>query len=310
MMLWTETYRPLVIDDVVLPAALKDQFKQAINSNNIQNMLFTGTGGIGKTTVAKIICKALKMDYLFINGSEESGIDVLRTKIKHFASTVSLSGGIKVVIIDEADYLNAQSTQPALRAFMEEFHKNCRFILTCNYKDRIIPELHSRCAVFDFNITKADRPALATQIFRRIKFILENENVTIEDDKVVAELITRYIPDWRRVINELQRYSASGIIDKGILHDLSDDSVSKLIKYLKEKNFKAMRSWVSENADMGAEALYRKIFDNMSLYAVPNSTPTIVLILAEYQYKAAFVADVELNTVACLTELMSGVEWK
>jgi DNA polymerase III delta prime subunit len=306
--LFVEKYRPRTIDETILPKKLKADLEDAVKSGTLQHMLFTGTSGVGKTTIARAMCDQLNIDYIFINGSEESGIDTLRTKIKHFASTMSLSGGYKVVIIDEADYLNAQSTQPALRGFMEEFHDNCRFILTCNYKNRIIKSLHSRCATFDFTIPKAEKAVLAGEFFNRAQVILKGEGIKF-DKKVLAELITLYHPDWRQVLNELQRYSVSGQIDSGILINLSDDNVKSLMKYLKNKNFKEMRSWVVDNIDMDSVVLFRMVYDGMTTYMKPTSTPTAILILADYQYKAAFVADHELNVVACMTELMANVEW-
>jgi len=272
-------------------------------------MLFTGTAGLGKTTVAKALCNELDLDYILINGSEEGNIDTLRNKIKQFASSVSLTGGYKVVILDEADYLNAQSFQPALRGFIEEFSSNCRFILTCNFKNRIIEPLHSRCGVYEFNTNKKMLAELSMQFMKRLTKILEQEGIEY-DKKVLAELIIRFAPDWRRVINECQRYSLSGRIDTGILSLLSNNSVNDLIGYLKAKNFKKMRSWVTSNIDTDTSGIFRKIYDSMYETIQPGSIPRAVLILADYQYKNAFVADHELNVVACLTELMAEVEWK
>jgi len=255
------------------------------------------------------LCNELDLDYLLINGSEESGIDTLRTKIKHFASSVSLSGGYKVVILDEADYLNPQSTQPALRAFIEEFSANCRFILTCNFKNRIIEPLHSRCSIVEFNIAKKDMPPLLTQFMSRVENILKQEKIEFEKE-VIAELLMKHMPDWRRVLNELQRYSVSGKIDSGILVNLNDVAIDKLINHLKLKNFRGMRQWVADNMDSEPAALFRKIYDNMNDYIDPQSIPQTVLILADYQYKNSFVADHELNLVACLTEIMAGVKFK
>ena len=287
--LWVEKYRPQLIKDVILPSHIKATFEQIVNGGELHNMLLTGTAGLGKTTVAKALCKELDLDYLIINGSEEGNIDTLRNKIKQFASTVSLSGGYKVVILDEADYLNPQSTQPALRGFIEEFSANCRFILTCNFKNRIIQPLHSRCSVIEFNIPKKDMPELC---------------------KEFAELIMKHQPDWRRVINELQRYSSSGRIDTGILVNLADDSIDDLIKFLKVKDFRKMRQWVADNIDSEPAAIFRKLYDTMYEYVDPKSIPQLVLTLADYQYKNAFVADHELNIVACLTEIMAGAEFK
>lgn len=308
--LWVEKYRPQKLDDCILPEGLLKTFKSIVESGEMQNMLLTGTAGLGKTTVARAMCNMLELDYMIINGSEESGIDVLRTKIRQFASSVSLhSRGPKVIILDEADYLNPSSTQPALRGFIEEFSNNCRFILTCNFKNRVIEPLHSRCAVIEFNTSKKQMASLANSFLKRLEFILKEEGIQYEQ-AVVAELILRFAPDWRRVLNECQRYSVSGKIDKGILANLSDANISLLIKALKEKDFKAGRAWVVNNIDSEPAAIFRKIYDNMTEYANPDSIPNIVVILANYQYKDAFVADHELNLVACITELMACAEWK
>ena len=307
--LWCEKYRPKLIQDVILPPGIKKTFEDIVNGGELHNMLLTGTPGLGKTTVAKALCNELKLDFLLVNGSEESGIDTLRTKIKQFASTISLQGGYKVVILDEADYLNPQSTQPALRGFIEEFSANCRFILTCNFKNRIIEPLHSRCSVIEFNLAKKDMPPLLAVMMQRIEYILDQENITY-DKQVIAELIMKHMPDWRRVINELQRYSTSGTIDSGILVQLSDVSINNLMGSLKDKNFKAMRQWVADNIDTEPAAMFRKVYDNMGEYVDPQSIPQVVLILADYQYKNAFVADHELNIVACMTEIMAGVKFK
>ena len=307
--LWVEKYRPKTVSDIVLPQSLKQTFQKIVASKELPNMLFTGTAGLGKTTVARALCNELGCDYILINGSEEGNIDTLRTKIKQFASSVSLQGGYKVVILDEADYLNPQSTQPALRGFIEEFSKNCRFILTCNFKNRIIEPLHSRCGVYEFNTSKKSMIELCESFMARCKTILDNEKVE-HDAKPVAELIMKFAPDWRRVLNELQRYSTSGIIDSGILVSLNDVSVNELMGSLKQKDFKKMRQWVSNNIDSDPAALFRKMYDNMNEYVDPGSIPQMVLILADYQYKNSFVADHELNLVACCTELMAGVKFK
>ena len=307
--LWVEKYRPQKVDDTILPKQLKETFNTIINTGEIPNLLFTGTAGIGKTTVAKALCNQLGLDFLLVNGSEEGNIDTLRNKIKHFASTVWLQGGYKVVILDEADYLNPQSTQPALRGFIEEFSNNCRFIMTCNFKNRIIEPLHSRCSVVEFNISKKDMPQLCGSFLKRVKNILDEEGVTY-DEPVIAELIMKHMPDWRRVLNELQRYSVSGNIDTGILVSLSEVSMGNLMSAMKDKNFKQMRQWVTDNIDQEPAALFRKIYDNMYEYVQPQSIPQLVLILADYQYKNSFVADHELNMVACCTEIMAGVEFK
>jgi len=308
--LWVERYRPKRISDCILPKSLQDVFeKMGDGDTEIPNMMFSGTPGVGKTTVAKALCNQRALDYIVINGSEEGNIDTLRGKIKQFASTVSLQGGYKVVILDEADYLNPQSTQPALRGFIEEFSKNCRFILTCNFKNRIIEPLHSRCSVYDFNIPNAEKPKVAAQFFKRLQDILNTEGVEAEP-KVLATLVEKHFPDWRRVINECQRYAVSGKIDAGVLVNLNDESIKGLMKSLKEKDFKTMRKWVVDNIDTEPQAIFRKIYDAMIDYVQPQSVPQVVLILADYQYKDSFVADHEINVVACMTELMAGVEWK
>jgi DNA polymerase III delta prime subunit len=307
--LWVEKYRPTTIDECVLPQALKDTFKEFIETGEIPNFLFCGGAGVGKTTVAKALCNEVGAEYLFINGSEESGIDVLRSKIKSFASSVSLTDAKKVVILDEADYLNANSTQPALRGFIEEFSNNCRFILTCNFKNRIIEPLHSRCAVIEFKIDNKDKPKIAAAFYRRVIDILSFENVTA-DGKVVAELITKHFPDNRRILNELQRYSVSGKIDTGILVNLGEESYNDLIKNLKTKNFTEVRKWVGQNSDVDTTELFRKLYDKSVEVVQQSSIPQLVLILAEYQYKAAFVADKEINNMAALTEIMAQVVFK
>ena len=307
--LWVEEYRPKTIDDCILPSSLKKLFSSFIKKGELSNLLLSGTPGIGKTTVAKALCEELNCDWIMINGSEEGGIDVLRNKIKNFASTVSLSGGKKVVILDEADYLNPQSTQTALRGFIEEFHKNCRFILTCNFKNRIIEPLHSRFSNIEFRINPKDKPKLASKLFERSIHILKEQNVDYED-KVLAELIKKHFPDFRKLINELQRYSVSGTIDAGILVNVSDENLKTLVSHLKGKEFGDMRKWVVNNLDNDPVKIFRKIYDNMYDSLQPETIPHAVLIIADYQYKSAFVADQEINLVACLTELMSQVKFK
>ncbi len=307
--LWVEEYRPKTIDDCILPQSLKTLFTSFIEKGELSNLLFSGTAGIGKTTVAKALCEQLNCDWIMINGSEEGGIDVLRNKIKNFASTVSLSGGKKVVILDEADYLNPQSTQPALRGFIEEFHKNCRFILTCNFKNRIIEPLHSRFSNIEFKIANKDKPKLASKLFERATYILKEQNVDFEE-KVLAELIKKHFPDFRKLINELQRYSVAGTIDAGILVNVSDENLKTLVSHLKGKEFGDMRKWVVNNIDNDPVKVFRKIYDSMYESLQPETIPHAVLIIADYQYKSAFVADQEINLVACLTELMSQVKFK
>lgn len=307
--LWVEKYRPQKVADTILPSALKQTFQNIVNTGDMPNMLLTGTAGLGKTTVAKAMCKELSLDYILINGSEEGNIDTLRGKIKQFASSVSLQGGYKVVILDEADYLNPQSTQPALRGFMEEFANNCRFILTCNFKNRIIEPLHSRCGVYEFNTSKKDLIPLAEQMMERLKFILQSENVE-HNPKVLVELIMKFAPDWRRVINEIQRHSISGVLNTDVLIGSVNGNVKELASFLKSKDFKKMRSWVVNNMDQDTVSIFRGLYDNVNEYVEPHSIPQLILILADYQYKAAFVADHELNVVACMTEIMANVSFK
>jgi len=305
--LFVEKYRPQTIEDCILPEGLKETFQKIVDKGELPNMMFTGSAGVGKTTVARALCNELDLDYMLINGSEDGNIDTLRGKIKQFASTISLQGGQKVVILDEADYLNPQSTQPALRGFIEEFSSNCRFILTCNFKNRIIDPLHSRCSIYEFNL--GNKAEMAQKFMARLQFILDSEHI-IYDNAVIAELIMKYIPDWRRVINECQRYGMSGHIDTGILVTLSETSIAGLMDDLKTKNFKKMRKWVTDNIDVESVKLFRLIYDNMSDYVEPSSIPQLVLILADYSYKDSFVADHELNVVACMTEIMSSINFK
>lgn len=307
--LWVEKYRPKTIEDCILPEDLKAIFGRIVEGGDLPNMLFTGSAGLGKTTVARAICEQLDLDHMLINASEDGNIDTLRGKIKKFASSVSLHGGLKVVILDEADYLNAQSTQPALRGFIEEFSKNCRFILTCNFKNRIIEPLHSRCGVYEFNTSKKDMQVLCGQMMKRVLQILSDEGSTVDDvaKQGIVDLIMRYAPDWRRVLNELQRSHIGGVAVK---QTIGAENYTVLYDSLKTKNFKTMRTWVANNSDADASVVFRNIYDNMYERIAPAQIPQTVLILAEYQYKNAFVADHELNTVACLTELMTEVEFK
>ena len=307
--LWVEKYRPTSIDACILPNSLKESFSEFVKDKHIPNLILSGGPGIGKTTVAKAMVEEIGATWMMVNGSEESGIDVLRTKIKNFASTVSLEGGRKYIILDEADYLNPQSTQPALRGFMEEFHKNCGFILTCNYKNRLIEPLHSRCSVVDFIIAKGDKPKLASDFFNRVKMILSDENVKF-DRKVVAELLNKYFPDWRRVLNELQRYSASGQIDAGILVNLSEVNINELMEALKRQEFTNVRKWIVNNLDNDPVRIYRRIYDSLYDNIDKSTIPHAVVILAEYSYKSAFVADQEINLLACFTEIMAQVKFK
>ena len=301
-LLWTEKYRPQAVGDCILPDRLKKPFQEYVDQSNIPNLLLSGGAGVGKTTIAKAMCNEIGCDSLVINGSDESGIDTFRVKIKNYASSVSLAGGRKVIIIDEADYLNPNSTQPALRNAIEEFAGNCSFIFTCNFKNRIIDPLHSRCAVVDFTLRNGEKAKMASSFMKRITKILMDESVEY-DDKVIVELIKKHFPDFRRVINELQRYSQFGKIDVGILSQLGDVPIEKIVSHIKDKNFGEVRKWVATN-DVDSNTLFRKLYDALYEKLKPHSIPKAVLILADYQYKAAFVADQEINTVACLTELM------
>jgi DNA polymerase III delta prime subunit len=301
--LWVEKYRPSTIQDTILPDNLKETFQEFVNKGNIPNLLLSGGAGCGKTTVARAMLEELGCDYIVINGSLNGNIDTLRYEIMQFASSVSLTGGRKYVILDEADYLNPNSTQPALRNFMEEFSRNCGFILTCNFKNRIIEPLQSRCSVIEFKIAKTDLPALASQMMKRLCRILDQESISY-DKAVLAALIKKHHPDWRRIINELQRYSATGKIDSGLLANITEGSYKDLIRFLKEKDFTNTRKWVAENIDTDATAIFRTLYDNASTHVNKTSVPVLVLILAKYGYQAAFVADHEINLMACLTEIM------
>jgi len=306
--LWVEKYRPRKIDDCVLPDSIKDMFTQFLNKGEVPNLLLCGSAGTGKTTVARALCEQLGCDYIIINGSDEGRqIDTLRTKIKEFASAISFEGKTKVVIIDEADYLNKDSVQPALRAFIETFSQNCRFIFTCNYKNRIISPLHSRTTVIEFSSHKSDKQTLAAAFMRSMQNILQSEGVQYKD-KVLAELLMKYFPDYRRVINELQRYSSAGVIDEGILSNFAEINSKELIASLKDKEWKKMRQWVANNVDTDPQGIFRYIYD--TLLPEVRSVPQLVLLIADYQYKAAFVADQEINLTACLTEIMANVEFK
>ena len=307
--LWVEKYRPKDIESCILPKNLKDSLRDFVNQKQLGNLILSGPPGVGKTSAAKAMLDEIGATNMMINGSEESGIDVLRTKIKNFASTVSLEGGRKYIILDEADYLNAQSTQPALRGFMEEFHKNCGFILTCNYKNRLIPPLHSRCSGIDFSIPKSEKQTLASEFFKRVIEILDEESITY-NKKVVEELINKYFPDWRRILNELQRYSVSGTIDAGLLVNIAEINIRELMESMKRKEFTNVRKWVVDNLDNDPSRMFRRIYDNLYDYVDDSSIPHIVIILGEYQYKAAFVADQEINLMSCLTEIMARGKFK
>ena len=308
--LFVEKYRPQTIEDTILPKSIKETFKEFVKKGEIPNLMLCGSAGVGKTTIAKALCNELGADFIVINGSDEGRlIDTLRTKIKNFASTVSLGGGPKVVILDEADYISADSVQPALRNFIEEFSSNCRFIFTCNYKNRIIPPLHSRTTVVDFSMTPQDKQQLASVFLSRLLFICKEEGIEA-DQKVLVELILKFFPDFRRCLNEVQRYGASGIIDSGLLSTLSEEKLTPLIDMLKDKNWKGMRKWVGQNSDNDFNVLYRKVYDSLEKRLEPSSIPACVLLIADYQHKAAFAMDSEINFVACLTEIMSECKFK
>jgi DNA polymerase III delta prime subunit len=306
--LWVEKYRPKTIDECILPESLKETFKKFIEGGELPTFLFCGGAGVGKTTVARALCNEVGAEFMFINGSEENGIDILRTKIKSFASSVSLESSTKVVILDEADNLS-NAIQSGLRSFIEEFSNNCRFIFTCNYKHKIIEPLHSRCAVIEFKIPSAEKPAVAEGFFKRVLQILKTEGIAC-DKKAVAKLVESHFPDFRRVLNELQRYSIHGSIDDGILVNLSDQSFKELIEYLKTKNFSDARKWVARNSDIEPAQLFGRLYDAAVEHLDGGSVPQLVLILADYQYKAAFVANAELNVVAALTEIMANCKFK
>lgn len=308
-LLWVEKYRPKKVADCVLPESLKGTFQQYVDAKEIPNMILSGGPGIGKTTIAKALCDEVGVDWILINGSEENGIDVLRTKIKNYASSVSLLGGRKVVIIDEADYLNANSTQPAFRGVIEEFAGNCSFIFTCNYKNRIIAPLHSRCAVFEFKIANEDKPGIAKAFLDRAVYILNEEKIE-HDPKVLTKLIIKHFPDWRRVLNELQRYSISGKIDAGIFTQNESARITEVIDYIKQKDFRSLRKWVGTNSDNDAVAVMREIYDRLYDFVKPEFIPVSVILLGKYQYQDAFVADHEINLMAFLTELMLECEMK
>lgn len=311
-MLWVEKYRPHKIQDCILPDNLKTTFQEYVNRKEIPNLLLVGSAGVGKTTIAKALCEEVGCDYIVINGSDEGRlIETFRVKIKNYASSLSLSGGRKVIIIDEADYTNAESVQPALRNFMEEFSVNCSFILTCNYKNKIIAPLHSRCSVVEFKIQNGQKAKMATQFFKRVEWILSEESVTYEKE-VIAAVITKHFPDNRRILNELQRYSSndSRTIDKGILAAVTDVNINNLVKSIGEKDFATARKWVTNNVHSDAQSIIRSIYDNLYGFLKPESIPQAVLILSKYQYQAAFVADQEINLMACVTEFMIECEFK
>ena len=307
-LLWVEKYRPKTVSDCILPDRIKTVFQEYVNQKNIPNLLLSGGAGIGKTSIAKAMCQEIGCDVMVINGSDEGRmIDTFRTKIKNYGSSMSLSGGRKVIILDEADYCNPESVQPALRNFIEEFSSNCSFIFTCNFKHKLIEPLHSRCAVVDFGLRPAEKTSMAGQFFKRVQLILDEEKVEF-DDKVLAEIIKKHFPDFRRVLNELQRYSQLGKIDTGVLAQIGNIQIDQIVKYIKDKDFAAIRKWVASN-DLDSNAVFRQVYDSLYDVMKPQSIPQAVLIIADYQYKAAFVADPEINMVACLTELMANCEY-
>ena len=306
-LLWTEKYRPRTVEECILPERLKAVFQQYVNQKEMPNLLLAGGAGVGKTTIAKAMCNEIGCDYMVINGSDENGVDTIRVKIKNYASSISLSGGRKVVILDEADYLTPNA-QAILRNAIEEFAANCSFIFTCNYKNKIIDPLHSRCAVIEFGLKNGEKAQMASAFFKRITHILDTEKVEF-DEKVIAEVVKKHFPDFRRVINELQRYSKLGKIDVGILSQIGDISISQIVKHLKEKDFTSVRKWAA-TSEIDNTTFFRKLYDALYDIAKPQSIPQAVLILADYQYKQAFVADHEINLVACLTEIMANVEFK
>jgi DNA polymerase III delta prime subunit len=305
--LFVEKYRPRKVADCILPEKLKSTFQKFVDDKQIPNLLLSGSSGTGKTTVARAMLEEIGCDYIVINGSLNGGIDTLRNDIMNFASSVSLTGGRKYVILDEADYLT-NSTQPALRNFMEEFSKNCGFILTCNYKDKIIQPLHSRCSVIDFKISKTDKDVLAKLFFKRVVDILQKEMIDFEKN-AVAGVIVKFFPDWRRVLNEIQTYSATGKIDSGILANLQDVSLGQLVGFLKAKNFTSMRKWVGES-DFDAVSLFRAFYDKAENYLTKESIPPLVLLISKYQYQHSFVANPDINITAFLTEVMIECSFK
>lgn len=307
--LFVEKYRPKTVDECILPERIKKTFREYVIRGELTNFLFHGTAGVGKTTIAKALCNDIGAEYIYINASESGNIDTLRVEIRAFASTISLTDAKKVVILDEADHLNANSTQPALRGFMEEFSSNCRFIFTCNHKNRIIEPLHSRCSVIDFKINSDEKKEMSMLFCKRAIQILTQENIEF-DKKVVAELVNKHFPDYRRILMELQRYSVSGKIDSGIFIDIGQESYRELIKSMKDKNFTSVRNWVAKNTNISSDSLMRELYDNAFVNLEQSSVPQLSLILAEYAYKSAFVADQEINIMACLTEIMSSCKFK
>ena len=308
--LFVEKYRPATIEECVLPVSLKTTFGDMVRRGEPQNILLSGTAGVGKTTVAKALCNEMGCDWILVNCSEEGNIDTLRTKIRQFASTVSLTGDTKkVVILDEFDFSNSSSTQPALRGAIEEFSNNCRFILTCNYKSRIIEPIHSRCTCIDFTLPKGEKPQIAAKMMDRCTYILKEEGITY-DTKVLGQVIMKHFPDMRRILNELQRYGVSGFIDVGILTSITDSEIKTLVSALKNKDFASVRRWSAMNAESSPQEIYRKIYDALGDIMESQSIPEAILILAEAQHRSAFVSDQEINLVACLIQIMMTCAFK
>ena len=302
--LWVEKYRPKTIDDCILPPSLKGIFKGIVKSGDIPHLLLAGPAGVGKTTVARALCSELDATYIVINASDDRNIETLRVTVKQFASAISFDGKRRVVILDEADYLNPQTFQPALRGVMEEFSKNCSFILTCNYKNKLIEPIHSRCAVKDFRITKDDRKGIIENIYKRVVKILESEKIEYEG-KVLANLVVKHFPDFRRILNELQSFSKiNGKIDEGVLGATGELNFTKLYAALREKNFNDVRAWAADNSDNDPSRVYRKLYDGLKDQLESKSLPQSILILADYEFKAAFSVDPEINLLACLIQIM------
>ena len=308
--LWVEKYRPDKVVDCILPSDLEETFSEYVDKGSVPNLILTGGPGTGKTTAARALCKETQTDYLMVNGSDEGrNIDTVRTTLTQFCSSVSMTGNRKAIIMDEADYMNPDSVQPALRGFIERFGNNVSFLFTCNYPNRIIAPIHSRCAVFDFIIPLNEKPKIAEQYLKLCESILEREEIEF-DRKVLVQLIMKHFPDFRRMLNELQRYASSGKIDVGILTTLEEINVGELVDSLRGKKFSDMRKWANSNMDSDVVRIYRKLYDSLNNYLKQQSIPQAVLIIADYQYKSAFVADQEINLVACLTEIMVECEFK
>ena len=306
--LWVEEFRPKTVKDCILPDRLKKTFQEYVDRKEVPNLILSGSPGTGKTTVAMAMCEEIGLDYILLNGSEENGIDTMRVKVKGFASSVSLTGGRKVIIFDEADYLTPLA-QAALRGVIEEFAGNCSFIFTCNLLNRLIEPLHSRTAVINFKLTGAEKSGMASQFFKRVEYILNFKNIAY-DSKVVAEVVMKFFPDYRRILNELQKHSVSGPIDASVLAQVGDVSLTELFVSLRAKDFKSIRKWVGTHTDSDSQKIMRDIYDKLSEYVAPQSIPAAVVLLGRYQYQAAFVVDQEINLMAFLTELLVECEFR